>query len=202
MPFLDNIVSLINTAWESNLPAYIPNNMQSRFNGIAETVIEPLDDGNRTKKYPAIIESTGDAIVDETRYSMIDIDDEYGLSIYHRVESIANSQSKQGFGDTPGDMVEVANMAVLVIAFRNKSNIVAHQFEAFLKDTMPIGDKHRIDNKVVQTTDIKPGNSNFDKMQLLSREFTEVEVNYPELVFFEMKYTLRNVWKKGCFSST
>ena len=192
MPFLDDIVNVINTAWKNSLPAYIPVGMESRFNGIAETIIETFDDGNKIKKYPAIINLNGDAIIDDTRYSMIDIDDEFGLSIYHRVESIANSQSKVGFGDVPSDMVELANMAVIVIAFRNKSNIVAHQFEAFLKDNMPYGDKHRKDGKTIQTTDIKPGNSNFDKIQLLSREYTEVEVNYPELVLFEM---LRNFIK-------
>ena len=42
MPFLDEIVNVINEAWESNLPSYIPNDMQSRFNGIVETVIEPI----------------------------------------------------------------------------------------------------------------------------------------------------------------
>jgi hypothetical protein len=201
MPFLDEIVQVINTAWESNLPSYVPDTMESRFNGIAETVIEPTSE-EKYKKYPAVIDINGDAIVDGTRYSMIDVDDDFGLSIYHRLESIANSQTKNGFGDTPGDMVETANMAALVIAFRNKSNIIAHQFEAFLKDTIPVGYKHHKNNKIVQTTDIKVGNSNFDKMQLLTREFVGVEVNYPELVFFEMKYTLRNVWKKGCFANS
>ncbi len=202
MPFLDEIVNVINEAWESNLPSYIPNDMQSRFNGIVETVIEPTEDGNKVKKYPAIVNLSGDAVVDENRYSMIDIDDEFGLSIYHRVESIVNTQQlKQGFGDYASDMVELANMASIVVAFRDKSNIIAHQFEAYLKDILPNRYKHSKNGKVIQTTVIMPGNSNFDKIQLLQREYSEVEVNYPELVFFEMKYTLKSVWKTGCFAS-
>ncbi len=201
MPFLDEIVTQLNTNWKDNLPSYIPEGMQSRFCGIAETIIEPIEtsQGERIKKYPAIVGLDGDAVVDETRNGMIDIDDDYALNIYHRIESIANSSTKQGFGDTIGDMQEIANMGLMVIAFRNKSNIVAHKFEAFLKDSLPVTTKITIDGSTVQTSIFKIGNSSFDKLQLLAREYAEVEVNYPELVVFEMKYQIQSIWKKRCF---
>lgn len=197
MPFLDELVTSLNNVWKSKLPSDI----KLRLNGIVETVLE-VDQNERTKKFPAVIDNNGDAVVDENRYSMIDIDDDYKISIYHRLESITNSTAKQGFGDDPGNSIEVANMAVIVIAFRNGTGIIPHKLEALLKDTIPYKFRKMVNGKEVQQSVFKVGNSNFDKLQLLNREYSEVEINYPDLIMFEMKYQITTTYKKGCIASS
>jgi|GEM_PF-5929817 len=203
MPFLNEITESLNNHWQSKLSEKLSENVQVRFFGIAETIVEPFDttNGQMLKKYPAIINANGDAVIGDNRYSMIDLDDDYALTIYHRLESIANSVSKVGFGDNAGDLIETANLALLAFAFRKDVNYASYDLEAILKDSIPTSQKITKDQKVVQVSKFKVGNSSFDKLQLLAREYAEIEVNFPDLIAFEMKYQIESTWKKGCLSN-
>lgn len=191
MPFLDKIIENLNKHWQTSSLKFIPK-AKIKVYGIAETTLAASEsEEGKTIKYPSTIDNDGEV-------TMIAIDDTYQLVMYHRLESITNSQAAKGFGDSRGDMLEVANLALIVYAFKDKIRKSAHHLEALLKDAIPEDTKITVDSKVVQTSLFKVGNSSFDKLGLLTREFTEVEVNYPNLIAFEMKYRIESTWRKGC----
>lgn len=192
MPFLDNIINGLNDQWIAALEPVITKGKIKAY-GIAESIIDVSTETKATIKYPAIVDDDGEG-------TMIDLDDVYHLIWWHRLESIANTVLPKGFGDAPGDTQETVNMGIVVAAFRDKIRKPGYWIEAVLKDKMP--SQSYTSNKAggrIQRSAYKPGNSNFDKAGLLSREYTQVELNYPNVIFFEMKYQIINNFKKGCF---
>lgn len=198
MPYLDNIVKSLNDTWLNSSLKFIPS---SKINaaGIAETIIEatPIDEDNvKVKRFPGIIDTYGEV-------QAIIADDCYQVIIYHKLEAIVNTViPKTGFGDGQGDQLETANMAVIVMAFRDKVKKPGYILEAALKNASP--EKTKITGNTgqhLQSSVFRIGNSSFDKLGLLSREFSEVELNYPNLIVFEMKYRIESTWRKGCFDA-
>jgi hypothetical protein len=192
MPFLNNIVDSINALIKDALK--IPS---IKMYGISEVMVEAGKDESGkdiTIKYPSTINS--DAEVEK-----IIIDDAYSVFLYHKIESVVNSvDAKSGFGTSRGNLTEAANMSLLIFAFRKQTRKDAWRFEAVIKDMLPevlnITDK---DAKPLQRSLLKVGNSNYDKLFLLQREFTEIELNYPDLMAMELKYRIESSWRKGCF---
>jgi hypothetical protein len=171
---------------------------ERKMNGIAEMIITAVENGDNVKtvRFPAMVDNDGEA-------KMIDVDDSYDMIIYHKLESINNSLvAKNGFGDSRGDLLEAANMSLMVYAFRDKIHRTSYWLEAAMKDSMldriPVTNK---DGKVVQTSVIQAGNSSFDKLGLLQREYSEIELNYPNLIVFELKYSIQSTYKKGCLDA-
>jgi hypothetical protein len=195
MPFLNDIVSSLNKQWQQSSLRFIPA-PKIQMHDISEAMIEVKGDGeNQTqKRYPSTV--THDGEVQE-----IMPDDRFDLLLYHKLESIQNTvDTSKGFGKDAANF-EVANMSVMVFGFRDKLRREAYWLEAALKDGMPdmltTKDNH---HKLIQEARLKPGNSSFDKMALLAREFSEVELNFPNILVFEMKYRIESTWKKGCFN--
>jgi hypothetical protein len=195
MPFLNDIVASLNTNWQNSSLKFIPAPKLQMYE-ITEPMVEVKEDGDNTaqKRYPSIV--THDGEVKE-----IMPDDRFHLLLYHRLESISNSvDPTKGYGGSAANL-EVANMSVMVFGFRDKLRREAYWLEAALKDGMPdtltTKDNH---HKLIQEARLKPGNSSFDKMALLGREFSEVELNFPNILVFEMKYRIESTWKKGCFT--
>jgi hypothetical protein len=203
MPFLDDIVKKLNEEWlKGSLKNVSPGKIKTH--GIAETIIDVRDiplEGDEEKtirktfRYPAVIDNDGEAV-------MVEVDDQYHLIAYHRLESISNSLQKQGYGDDPGNLIEVANMALIVFAFRDKVRKTSNWLEALIKDTIPsIITLKDTDGKFMQRSSFKIGNSSFDTVALRQREFAEVELGFTNLVVFETKYRIESSWKKGCFNN-
>ena len=196
MPFLNKIVEGLNAKWLNSSLKFIPKEKVKCY-GISEAIIDAIiknEDVEKTRRFPAMVDNNGEA-------TMIDVDDSYQIIIYHKLESIANNiLPKQAFGDSQGELQEVANMAIMVIAFRDKIRKPAYWLEAALKDGIPQNMKMSDDSgKQIQLSFIKIGNSSFDKLALLQREFSEVELNYPNLIVFETKYRIESTYKQGCF---
>lgn len=170
-----------------------------KANCIAETMLDVrLNDKEEsvTIRYPAIVDNDGEV-------RMIDIDDGYSIILYHKVEGIVNSMvARKGYGDESGGQLETANMSLMLFAWRNKIRRPAWWFEAVIKDqvfeTMKLETR---DLGVLQRSKVIIGNSSFDKLSILQREFSEIELNYPNLIAIEIKYRIESNWKKGCFSS-
>ena len=120
MPYLDQIVNSINQQWRTAFGCLTDE--QVRLLGIAETVLDVADDkeAQRVIHYPAVVNNDGEA-------TMIDVDDGYGLTIYHKLESSTHGTQKAGYGDDKGEVVEVANLAAMVIGFRHILQKPAHQ---------------------------------------------------------------------------
>lgn len=178
MPFLETIVDELNDSLKSSL------NINIKAYGIAETMVKATDDQPpKIMRYPAVVDNDGEA-------TMIEVDDVYPVTIYHRIESIANglAPTKQQFGRTP-ELTEVVNMSMVVISFRDRIRKNAYWLENIIKDKLP--DK-------ISGASIRVGTSNFDKLSLLAREFTEVDLAYQQLIFFETKYQITTIYKKGC----
>jgi hypothetical protein len=194
MPYLDSIVSKINEQTIRSLNFVSPGSI--RAFGIAETIVEPIDE-QRIKRYPAAIDDDGEA-------TMIDFDNYY-ITIYHRLEGIINAIApvKNQYGDDKS-LTETVNMAMIVLAFRNQIQRTGWQLEATIKDQFLDNTKETDnDGKILQTSMLRVGTSNFDKLILLPREYAEVkfEFQYPELIMFETKYSIQSTYKKGCLNN-
>lgn len=190
MPFLNNIVTGINQFITQAIG--IPSG-ESKLYGISEVMVEPADE-NGSLRYPSIIDNDGEV-------TKIAMDDDYKVIVYHKVESVINSvDAKSGYGTSRGNLTEAANMALMLFAFRRKTRKEAWWFEAVIKDFLP--EMLKIEdgtNKLLQRSLIKIGNSSYDKLALLQREYSEVQLNYPDLMVLEMKYRIESTWSKGCF---
>jgi hypothetical protein len=198
MPFLDKIVESINTNWNDTIIPVITTEGKFKSFGFSEQIIEPIIENNeavKEKKYPGFINNDGEVL-------MIEIDDNYHIILYHKIENISNGFTKYGFGDAIGDMQETVNASFIVFAFRDKIQKPGYQLENHLKDAMLSDMNLKLnDDSTFQKSFIKVGNSSFDKISLLGREFSEVEINYPNLIVFETKYQIVSTYKKGCFNN-
>lgn len=196
MPYLDSIVSKINDQIIDSSLNFISSGSIRAF-GIAETIIEPTADPQVFKRYPAEINDDGDA-------TMVDFDNHY-ITLYHKLETIINAPaiSKLQYGD--GDVInESAAMSLIVIAFRDQIRKTAWWLEAVIKDKFLNNVKEtNTDGNILQTSTLKVGTSNFDKLNLFAREYAEVkfQFQYPQLILFEMKYTIQSTYKKGCLDN-
>ncbi|GEO08774.1 hypothetical protein [Segetibacter aerophilus] len=189
MPFLDETVEILNDRWVNSFNCI---GGEKHAYGIAETILVAKEDNESgaMMRYPGVICNTGEVM-------QISINDQLAIQLYHKIDSITNGiDTKGGFGDEAGRNTEVANMSLIVTAFRNQVLKPAHWIEGILKSILPA----TMDFQAGQTSVVKPGTSSFDKLGLLAREFSEVELNYPEVIFFEMKYRIESTWKKGCIA--
>lgn len=186
MPFLDNVVRGLNIGIIHTLSCFT----NVRTFGIAETMLVAKDDNSEGEivRYPGMFGNDGEV-------EMIDINDRFAITVYHRLESITNStDAKQAFGRDFSNR-EVVNMSLIVFAFRDKTLKPAYHLEAMIKDDFP--GENRIEN--IQQSYYKIGNSSFDLIGLSTREYSPAPLNYPLLTGFEMKYRIESTYKKGCF---
>ncbi len=130
---------------------------------------------------------------------MIEIDDLYSVIVYHKVESITNAQApvKSKWGDGYSN-VEMANMSMIVIAFRDQVRKSPQFLEAAIKDKML--ETVRVET---QKAFLRPGTSSFDKLGILSREYlnASLQLDFPQLIIFELKYLIQSTYARGCFES-
>lgn len=193
MPFLDEIVTGINEAILQVIPVEAAD---CAMHGIAEPMVyvdESEDEKSVVKRYPAIMQDDGEA-------KMITPDDCFKLIVYHKLDSIINGQLKGGYGDSKGDLLETANLSLMVMAFRNGIALKAHELESHIKLNIKDQITIRTEASTVQTSAITFGSSQFDKLPLLQREYSDVELNYQDLIFFEMKYKIESRYNKACFT--
>lgn len=187
MPFLDNIVSQLNDKIITSSLNFIPSGKIKSY-GISEPMILVQED--KVIQYPAIINSDGEA-------TMIEVDDTYNVIMYHKLESITNGiVPKTNYGGI-SDLLETANMALVIVAFRDKVRRTSYWLENVIKDQFP--DIMKVAG--LQRSGIKIGNSNFDKLALLNREYIGVELNFSHIIIFELKYRIESAYKKGCFDN-
>lgn len=199
MPYLDKIVEQINNTIISSLNFQIDSKSiltegKIKSYGIAEQFIDASDsEDQKPNRYPAIINDDGEV-------DAITPDDIYDIIFYHRLEGIVNANTtlKNTFGRLP-DIMETVNMSIVFFAFRNKIRRTGYWLEGIVKDKFP--DKIVVkdnDGATLQQSPLKIGNSNFDKLSILQREYSEVQLNYAELIVFEFKYLIQNTFKRGC----
>ncbi len=196
MPYLDKIVEAVNQGIINTSLNGIPPAMIKAY-GISETMLDVRENDKSeaiTIRYPSIIDNDGEV-------TMLNPDDGYAIMIYHKAESIVNGiVTKSSYGDSQGNLLETANMSLMLMAFRNKVRRPAWWFEAAVKDQMRETMTLRsAQNVFLQRSSLKIGNSSFDKLSLLQREYSEIELNYPNLIVIEIKYRIESTWKKGCF---
>lgn len=195
MPFLDKIITDLNSNWVNSFSSVVSNRKIKTY-GISELILEPVEiDENttKTKKYPGVIDA-------DAEVKACEIDDAYHLVWWHRLESITNTVlTKPAFGDKAGDVQETVNMSMIVAGFRNKIRRSPAWVEAVLKDKMQdTGIIKDSTGKIIQRMKFITGNSNFDKLALLNREFSEIELNYADVLLFELKFQIISTWQKGC----
>lgn len=191
MPYLNRVVCELNEKLIKEAFSFLPAGTIKAY-GLTESVIEAEEDN--TKKYPAAIDDNGEA-------TMIDIDDLYSLMMYHKLDSITNSTEKLAMGDGQGNPVESANMALIVFAFRDKVKCGVDMLEAVIKDKLPDVRANIRNNTgaLLQNSIFRAGNSTFDKITLLGREYSSIPL-LPELLVFELKYRIDSTWRKGCLT--
>lgn len=196
MPFLDIITKSINNVIVQSFGLPVAH---VKTYGISEVMVDGSKDdaGNDiTTRFPSIIDADGEV-------TMIDVDDAFSMILYHKIDGITNSLDvRTATGRSRGNLVEAANMTLMLFAFRRKTRKEAWWFEAVIKDKLPdtlnIADGN---NKPLQNSIIKIGNSSYDKLSLLQREYSSVQLNYPDLVVMELKYIIQSTWQKGCFAN-
>ncbi len=188
MPFLDNIVSQLNDKIITSSLNFITAGKIKSY-GISEPMIVVQED--KVIQYPAIVDSDGEA-------TMIEVDDIYNVIMYHKLESIVNGiMPKTNYGGIH-DMSEVASMALMIVAFRDKVRRTSYWLEGAIKDQF-----HDIMKVAgLQRSTLRIGNSNFDKLALFGREYGAIDLDkYPQLIIFELKYRIESSYRKGCFDN-
>ena len=196
MPFLNNITknidALLNTKVLCNIPVSKIKNC-----GIAETVVDWKDlDGNGEQvKFPAFVNNNAEAV-------MIIPNDNFHLITYHKINSIQTTLvAKKAFGDDLGDLKETVSMNLMVLYFIDKIQQPAYQIDALFRDAMPkfLMIKNKSNTAILQQSYMQPTVSNFDKINLLNREWTGIELSYINIQFFELQYKIESTWKRGCY---
>ena len=190
MPQLNKIVDQINEGWKDAIFSCEPLcDCSHNFKGLAETILD-TQQGEQSilVSYPGIIDEAGEV-------EMVQVNDKVDFLVYHKLENIANNVLPgKGFGNETGELQEITTLAALVIAWRSKIKMAAHDLEMLLKDNLP-NDPIKLNG---QKSKIFAGISTFDKITLLQREYTRIEINYPDLIFFEMRYRIETSYKKNC----
>lgn len=196
MPWLDKTIALLNDSLVQNALCFTTPGKVAAY-GICETMLKEVNgDGTSSQvRYPAMVDDDGEG-------QMVEVDDIYDVILYHRVDSITNGISRTGFGDSPGDPVETANCVLTLFFFRKKVKKTAQQLEAAVKDKFPdtwfvVNDDN---GSPVQSSQFIVGNSSFNKLSILEKEYPQVILNYPDLSLFQMNYRIESTWKRGCLS--
>jgi hypothetical protein len=194
MPFLENIVESINSKIKDGPLKCFPANKVMTY-GITESILDASNqEGQRPIRYPITVDDKGEG-------RQVAVNDLFDITIYHKLESITTTlDPRKGFGDSHGTFFEIANLAMMVLAFRDKTGKTASWLEMAIKDSMPniyrLVDKQ---DRKLQDSFLQPTQSNFDKPSLLSREYSDVVLNYPSLVVFEIRYRIESNYQQGCF---
>lgn len=200
MPFLDQVITSLNTAWNTNVFGCDQfDGLGVTLNGLAEPILDTSDkeEGQpRLTKFPGLINYSGEV-------EMIDVNDQKGVIIYHRLESITSqTTSKPAYGDTPDMPLEVINLSAIVIFWRSMLLKPAYWLEDALRDKMPeIVKISDTSGGVLQRSRVKAITSIFDTLGTMAKEYSNIEINYPDLAAFEMKYRVESTLKKGCFDA-
>lgn len=197
MPFLNNAIVTLNQQLIAQALCFVPSGSIAAY-GICETMLKVVDaDGaESTMRYPAVIDDDGEA-------TMVDIDDVHSIIFYHRLDTIQNSTVRQSFGDGQGDFLETANLTLTLFAFRDKVRKTVWEIEAIIKDRFPnnrITLTDQASGTWLQSSVFRVGNTSFDKLTILQKEYTSVALNYPNVMAMQMGYRIESTWKRGCLN--
>jgi hypothetical protein len=186
MRLLEKQVDELNEAIVSSL-VFVPSGKVKAY-GLAETMLNPvvLEDGSvKVQRFPVTIDNDGEV-------DRVEVDDIYAVIMYHKLESTSNSIApKTNYGRTT-DLFEQQNISLVVIAFRDQVQQPGYVLESIIKNYFL--------DKLEDGAAVRIGNSNFDKLSLLQREFSEVELNYAHLIIFELKYRIESTQRRRCFN--
>jgi hypothetical protein len=195
MPFLDDIVKIINTGLKANALSDTRFAAGQLF-GIATPVAREKVGSAQRETLPCIYSA------DEPVY--IGIDDTYPLIIYHRLlrNTTRPAPAAQQFGDGQKFVQGNATLAMIVYADRLKIELSPDQLEALIiagtQDEIP---KASYPSKGFSSMLVIPVETNFNSAAVFAQEYTNASFFLkPESILFQITYNVASQYRKDCLA--
>jgi hypothetical protein len=193
MPFLDDIVKLINTGLKANALSDARFAAGQLF-GIATPVVREKLSGGQRETLPCIYDA------DEPQY--IGIDDSYPIMIYHRLlrNTTRPAPAAQQFGDGQKFVQGNATLAMIVYADRLKIKMSPDALEALIavgtQDEIP---KTSYPSKGFSSMLVIPVETNFNTPAVFAQEYPNASFFLkPESILFQITYNVASQYRKDC----
>jgi len=191
MPFLDKQVEILNTKLVGALFSH------QRFSGgvihgLAEKVVESRDEAADVQ-YPAVYNNQ-----DEPEKVLLD--DTYPLIVYHRALSVDTERFLIEFGDDPKEVLQTANMVMIVTGKRGVLKMSGSKFLGLLILALPTNiEKAALAGSFLDTLTVDFGGSELEPLTVFGEEYTGVDFRIPpESFLFKINYSMVSQYRKDC----
>lgn len=177
---INEVLDIINESLKGLAP-------DQKVYGLAQTVIRVQ--GQERELLPGVVDKTG-----EIQY--VGIDDLYSVIIYHKLNSIASTQTTKGVGDRPGDIQNNYSLSAFVYWDRKKYNKLPDELLLVIQARLPIIVKGLHDTKMLR---IKPTGAITNSLQVFSQEYQGAKFNLPANAnLMRIDYTLESTFNPDC----
>ena len=124
-------------------------------------------------------------------------DDRKDLILYHKLNSVQTSQTKSGYGDSFGEMVNVYSMNLIV--YWKSDKVKADEMFAFIQAVLPESPRKENSNFTYIRTSVLSAILN--SMQVFNGEYKAIHYTLkPEQSLINISYIIESRFKKGCFN--
>lgn len=194
MPYIANIVDLVNTSLSTKLVD--GSRFVKQLNGLSELI--PRNDEEQTT-IPVLV-STND-------FKTFDgLDDRYSIQIYHRVLSIEQTESPLSYGDGATNGREQANMRIVCFADRKRTKLDPYAMAFLLRSTIneQFTNTQLIPFSGLLGAIVEAGQDNYNGVEVWQNEYSLPAESYPvklHQMLISLDYTITTDYNTSCITS-
>ncbi|MBA4168750.1 MAG: hypothetical protein H0X41_14590 [Chitinophagaceae bacterium] len=179
MPSVNDIVLTINR--NLDLPG-------SKLYGVAVSALR------ENEKFPVVMDANGNG-------TDCGINDKYEIIGYHKINQMASRvDGKNGYGDSPGAVVNSYTMQLIVWQNRKKTKLYSDELLTLIQSAFP--DQVTKGIKPFQSVRLQFNSAILNDMQVYNQEYQYDKPRLlPEHNLFLINYTLETAFEKGCFNT-
>lgn len=195
MPYITNIVDLVNTSLASKLVD--GSRFVKQLNGLSELI--PRNEGEDQTTLPVLV-STND-------YKTFDgLDDRYSIQIYHRVISVEQVESPLSFGDGATNGREEAKMRIVCFADRKRTKLDPYAMAFLLRSTLneQFTNAQLIPFSGLLGAIVEATEDNYNGVEVWQNEYTLPSESYPvklHQMLLSIDYTITTDYNTSCITS-
>jgi hypothetical protein len=195
MPYITNIVDLVNTSLASKLVD--GSRFVKQLNGLSELI--PRNEGEDQTTLPVLV-STND-------YKTFDgLDDRYSIQIYHRVISVEQVESPLSFGDGATNGREEAKMRIVCFADRKRTKLDPYAMAFLLRSTLneQFTNTQLIPFSGLLGAIVEATEDNYNGVEVWQNEYTLPSESYPvklHQMLLSIDYTITTDYNTSCITS-
>jgi hypothetical protein len=194
MPYITNIVDLVNTSLATKLVD--GSRFVKQLNGLSELI--PRNDEEQT---------TIPVLVNTNDFKTFDgLDDRYSIQIYHRVLSIEQIESPLSYGDGATNGREQANMRIVCFADRKRTKLDPYAMAFLLRSTLneQFTGTQLIPFSGLLGAIVEAGQDNYNGVEVWQNEYTLPAESYPvklHQMLISLDYTITTDYNTQCITS-